>query len=50
MLKHLLPNKFAHNINKYDNKSKIKSEDLVKFKKSHITHFSRIDERKKVTI
>lgn len=42
--------KFAHNINKYDKKSKIKSEDLVKFKKSHITNFSRIDERKKVTI
>ena len=41
--------KFSHNINKYDKKSKIKSEDLVKFKKTHITNYSRIDERKKVT-
>ena len=39
--------KFAFNINKYDKKAKLKSEDLVIFNKNHITHFSRIDERKK---
>lgn len=40
--------KFARNINKYDKTAKLKSEDLVIFDKSHITHFSRIDERKKL--
>ena len=40
--------KFAYNINKYDRRAKLKSEDLVIFDKSHITHFSRIDERKKL--
>ncbi|MGM9882143.1 MAG: helix-turn-helix domain-containing protein [Bacilli bacterium] len=39
--------KFAQNINEYDKKAHIKSEDLVKFNKEHITNFSRIDERKK---
>ncbi len=38
--------KFASNINKYDKKAKLKSEDLVIYDKTHITHFSRIDERK----
>ncbi len=40
--------KFASNINKYDKKAKLKSEDLVIYDKTHITHFSRIDERKKL--
>ena len=39
--------KFAKNINDYDKKSKITPEDLVTYKKEHITNFSRIDERKK---
>lgn len=39
--------KFTNNINKYDKKAKLKAEDLVTFNKSHITHFTRIDERKK---
>ena len=39
--------KFAKNINDYDKKSKVKPEDLVTYKKDHITNFSRIDERKK---
>lgn len=39
--------KFASNINKFDKKVKLSSEDLVKYEKSHITNFSRIDERKK---
>lgn len=39
--------KFAKNINQYDKKAKIKSEDLVIYKKEHITSFTRIDERKK---
>lgn len=38
--------KFAKNINQYDKKAKIKSEDLVIYKKEHITFFTRIDERK----
>lgn len=38
--------KFAKNINNYDKKAKIKSEDLVIYNKNHITHFTRIDERK----
>ncbi len=42
--------KFANNINKYDKKEKISSEDLVTFNKNHITHYSRIDERKKEEI
>ena len=40
--------KFTNNINKFDKKIKLKSEDLVIYDKSHITHFSRIDERKKM--
>ena len=40
--------KFASNINKFDKKVKLSSEDLVKYEKSHITNFSRIDERKKI--
>ena len=39
--------KFTNNINKYDKKAKLKAEDLVTFNKFHITHFTRIDERKK---
>ena len=39
--------KFANNINNYDDSLKITSEDLVKFNKKHITNFSRIDEKKK---
>ena len=39
-------NKFAKNINNYDKKAKIKSDDLVIYNKNHITHFTRIDERK----
>ena len=39
--------KFAKNINVYDKNAKIKSEDLVIYKKSHITTFKRIDEREK---
>jgi len=38
---------FARKINKYDKTAKLKSEDLVIFDKSYITHFSRIDEKKK---
>ena len=37
--------KFANNINNYDKKSIIKSEDLVKYNKKHITNFNRIDEK-----
>ena len=40
--------KFAYKINKYDKKSNIESEDLVKYNKKHITNYTRIDERKKV--
>lgn len=39
--------KFAKNINNYDKTAKIKSEDLVVYKKEHITNFTRIDEKKK---
>lgn len=39
--------KFAKKINQYDKKSKIKSEDLVTYKREHITFFTRIDERTK---
>ena len=39
--------KFANNINKYDRMAKLKPEDLVTYDKSHITHFSRIDEKKR---
>ena len=39
--------KFARNINSYDKKLNLQSEDLVKFNKEHITNFTRIDERKK---
>lgn len=40
--------KFAYRINNYDKKNIIKPEDLVSYKKKHITNYSRIDERKKV--
>jgi transcriptional regulator with XRE-family HTH domain len=40
--------KFAHNINEYDKKANVKSEDLVKYIKKHHTNYSRIDERKKL--
>ncbi len=39
--------KFAKNINEYDKSANIKSEDLVRYSKNHITNFHRIDERKK---
>ena len=39
--------KFIQNINRYDKKAHLQSEDLVKFNKDHITKFTRIDERKK---
>lgn len=39
--------KFANNINIYDKNANIKSEDLVKFNKNHITNFSRIDAKNK---
>lgn len=39
--------KFAKKINIYDKKNKITSEDLVTYKKEHLTTFSRIDEKKK---
>ena len=39
--------KFARNINIYDKKAHIKSEDLVKFDKNHITNFYRIDQKNK---
>lgn len=42
--------KFAHNINEYDKSIIIKSEDLVKYNKKHITSFSRIDEKKKLLL
>ena len=38
--------KFAMAINSYDKKAKLASEDLVIFKKEHITSFKRIDEKK----
>ena len=40
--------KFAHNINEYDKKANIKSEDLVRYNKKHYTNYSGIDERKKL--
>ena len=39
--------KFTRNINNYDKKSKLNSEDLVKYDKNHITNYTRIDEKKK---
>ena len=39
--------KFAKNISNYDKTLNINSEDLVIYKKDHITYFKRIDERKK---
>lgn len=38
--------KFAQNLNKFDKKANIKSEDLVKYNKEHITNYLKIDERK----
>lgn len=38
--------KFADNINKYDKKLKIKTEDLIIYNKNHITHYKRIDQKK----
>ena len=40
--------KFAYKISMFDKRSKIKPEDLVRYRKNHITNYSRIDERKKV--
>lgn len=39
--------KFAKNINNYDKNAKLQSENLVTYKREHITNFSRIDERNK---
>ena len=39
--------KFARNLNIYDKKIKIKPEDLVTYRKDHITNYSRIDEDSK---
>lgn len=39
--------KFAQNINKYDKKAKLKSENLVTYSKDHITNFTRIDQKNK---
>ena len=36
--------KFARNLNIYDKKIKINPEDLVTYRKDHITNYSRIDE------
>ena len=38
--------KFANNLNKYNNKLNISSVDLVKYDESRITNYSRIDEKK----
>ena len=38
--------KFAKKINIYDKNAKLKSEDLVTYNKDHVTHYTRIDERK----
>lgn len=38
--------KFANNINKFDSKININSEDLITYNKKHITNYTRIDERK----
>lgn len=38
--------KFADNLNKYDKKLKINSEDLIIYNKDHITNYKRIDEKK----
>ena len=38
--------KFANNLNKYNNKLNISSIDLVKYDESRITNYSRIDEKK----
>ena len=38
--------KFAKKLNEYDKDLNINSEDLVIYKKEHITNFSRIDEKK----
>ena len=39
--------RFARKLQNYDKHSEINPEDLVKFNKSHITAYSRIDEKKK---
>lgn len=41
--------RFARKLQNYDKHSEINPEDLVKFNKSHITAYSRIDEKKKVS-
>lgn len=40
--------RFAAKINLYDKNANLKSEDLVTFKKNHVTKFKRIDERKSI--
>lgn len=42
--------KFVRNIKKYDHKLKLKSEDLVTYRKSHLTNYKRIDEKVKVSV
>ena len=38
--------KFAVNLKKYDSKSNITATDFLTFNKSHITNYSRVDEKK----
>lgn len=38
--------KFARNLNKYDSKLQITSEDLVTYDEKRLTNYSRIDEKK----
>ena len=37
--------KFAQNINNYDKKANLKSEDLVTYSKNHLTNYTRIDQK-----
>jgi predicted transcriptional regulator len=39
--------KFTRNINKYDSKIKLSSENLLSYSKDHLTNFTRIDQRNK---
>lgn len=38
--------KFARNLNEYDSKLQITSEDLVTYDEKRLTNYSRIDEKK----
>jgi predicted transcriptional regulator len=39
--------KFTRNINKYDSKIRLSSENLLTYSKDHLTNFTRIDQRNK---